>query len=220
MAKLANVLDLGSSAGWLAGSSPVARTITLKVRQMSMNCCCNTYTPSSYNAYTNFCDPFRYSQAVDGKYIKYNGQSCLKCQNTSTGLAPRPSCDCDCGKQSSKKKSKYYTTWSGEYPFPYRGVWTLYQNGKDISFMIPTHLRVSPMYTYGEFPVYYLQPGQEVTSFVKDGLRPPEWIYYNWYWLSMIADENSDLLSLYIAFNANDWRYAPIAPPPPGIHGE
>ena len=176
------------------------------------NCCCGCgYTNAiNYNAYDNFCDPFRYSSAVDGKYIKYNQHSCLNCRNKSC-----------CGRKKGKDKdkgkckSKYVTKWSGIYPDPYRGVWTLYKNGKDISHLIPTHLRAMPMYTYGEYPVYYLQPGHCIESYVCDGLHAPEWIRHNLYWLMLIADDDLELSSLYEAFHANDWRFAPIAPRQP-----
>lgn len=172
-------------------------------------CCYNYTTPSTYTAYDNFCDPFRYSGAVDGKYINFNKHSCRHCGNCGKNKKP--------GKPDKDKKVRFSTTWSGHWPYPYRGHWTLYKNGKDISYMIPTDRRIRPMYTFGEYPVYYLYPGFPVVSYVQDGFKAAEWIRYNFYWISMISESDEDLLSLYLAFHANDWRFAPMAPPCPYI---
>lgn len=205
--------DLGSGIERFAGSNPVIRTKFLHRGEIMYCTCCGGISSVSYNAYDNFCDPYRYSQNVDGKYIKYNQHSCLKCR-----CGRNHGCDGG-GSHGDKTKTKYLTEWTGKYPDPYRGMWRLTKNGKDISNLIPTWLRCMPMYTYGEYPVYYMEPGMPIESFVCDGFKTPEWVRYNLYWINIIADDEAEFADIYEAFHANDWRFAPIAPPSPFYPG-
>lgn len=104
------------------------------------------------------------------------------------------------------KTNKFEAEWTGKYPRPYLGEWKLKKNGNDVSQFIPTNLKIMPMFTYGEYQVWEENPFAAVQQFATDGYAIPEWIQKNLYWLQLIADEDQDYASLFLAFHAQDFR--------------
>jgi hypothetical protein len=52
--------------------------------------------------------------------------------------------------------------WSGKYPCLCFGNWTLKVDGKDVSKLIPSKLRKSPMNTYGTYQSWHFENWIEV----------------------------------------------------------
>lgn len=102
--------------------------------------------------------------------------------------------------------NKFKAEWTGLPPRPYEGQWKLYKNGQDVTYFLPTDLRIMPSFTYGEYPVWEESPYAYVQQFVTDGYEVPEWIATNLYWLQLVADTDQDYANIYIAFHENDFR--------------
>lgn len=103
-------------------------------------------------------------------------------------------------------KNKFTVKWSGKYPMPYLGEWTIKKNGKDITYFLPTDKRTVPAFTYGEYPVWEENPYAEVQQFATDGYKMPEWIQRNRYWMQLMCDADEDYAAIYLAFHEFDFR--------------
>ena len=104
------------------------------------------------------------------------------------------------------KANKYKATWSGKQPCPYLGEWTITKNGEDITYFLPSNLRIVPAFTYGTYPVWEENPFTPVQQYAEDGFKIAEWIRFNLYWLQLMADEDIDYESIYNTFHASDFR--------------
>lgn len=118
------------------------------------------------------------------------------CPGKKTKPKPKP----------TPKGNTFKTKWTGRFPRPYLGEWKLYKNGNDVSFFIPTNLRIMPAYTYGEYVVWEEDPRIMIHQYVTDGYYPAEWIRFNLFWLQLIADTDQDYMNLFNAFHENDFR--------------
>lgn len=102
----------------------------------------------------------------------------------------------------------FTTEWTGSYPCLCHGEWKLYKDGKDISDMIPSHLRTEPMDTYGEYDEWHFgDDWEEIWETYEDGWGFSAWYSKNETWVRAIAKTEDEAMDLYGAFQANDWRY-------------
>lgn len=98
--------------------------------------------------------------------------------------------------------------WSGSYPCLCMGEWTLEVNEKDVSDMIPEHLRNSPMNTFGKYNTWeFGRDYEEKWSTYKDGLKERIWIRENEDWLKTITEDPDLLKEIFKAFQKEDWRH-------------
>jgi len=92
--------------------------------------------------------------------------------------------------------------WTGRSPCLCQGEWTLAIDGKDYSAAIPEDRRTRHMDTYGEWRL----AGIDGERWYEDGLKPDEWIKENAGWASALPIGPNELLELYAAFHAEDFR--------------
>lgn len=97
--------------------------------------------------------------------------------------------------------------WTGKYPSLCCGHWKLFIDGKDVSNIIPSELRESPMDTEGIYSNWYFgEEWEEIWESYRDGKPVMEWIEQNDYWLSIITDDIEVKQQLFYAIKEQDWR--------------
>ena len=94
--------------------------------------------------------------------------------------------------------------WTGEYPCFCHGEWKLMIDGEDMSHMIPDECRHSPMGTEGTYQSWYFDDdySEQFEDYI-DGYNFECWVDHN----PWVLDLPADALSIYLEFQANDWRH-------------
>lgn len=105
-------------------------------------------------------------------------------------------------------RHEWDATWSGRWPNLCSGEWTLTCDGTDVSDRIPPDLRTEDMGTRGRYDVWYFEGWSEQWDDYEDGMECDEWIEANMDWLKGLSIDHDDLVAIYEAFQASDFRHS------------